>query len=488
MASLKPMQVTVTDPIESGEGRTRTTTYRVDIRGDIPGSIKSPEREVTSSGSNFAFVRRRYSDFQWLYTRLNVERPGAIIPIIPHKMALKEEKRFSDELVEDRREHLETFLKKVLVHPELLDTHCLSTFLRCEDDTFEAAKKERDAEFFSADGSIVSQELPVANNGAQRKEKIRTMFAKRGVRIKSRVSGGKNLQGTADEDTIQELETYTSGLEVLLKSLCQEAISLSKHKRDTAKTIHALGNNILALPLGRTHESEMQDDESEQEAAQAVFMLRHIQSTSENIADMLYVSADQDSSEFEKSMEDLKRTVSAIKAAMKKRHDAQILYTTRLKQISFRQNVLDKVRNPPGSSTEEKIYQCEMELRAAEQGADQARDELHIISKRILREVERVKKEMHDHVREMMMLYAKLQIAHNSQMEGEWAKLMPHLMSFRKGDNESGATAPNSPPPREPPPLPPSSSLEDATEEISISDSRETDITETDITETVEFI
>lgn len=484
MASLKPMQVTVTDPIETGEGRTRTTTYRVDIRGNIPGSIQSPEREVTSSGSNFAFVRRRYSDFQWLYTRLNVERPGAIIPIIPHKMALKEETRFSEQLVENRRVHLETFLKKVLVHPELLDTHCLSTFLRCEDDNFEAAKKERDAEAFSADGSIVSLEPPVTTNGAQRKEKIRTMFAKRGVRLKSRVSGGKNLQGTADEDSITELESYTSGLEALLKSLCQEAISLSKHKRDTAKTIHALGNNILALPLGRTHESEIQDDESEQEKAQAVFMLRHIQSTSENIADMLYVSADQDSSEFEKSMEDLKRTVIAIKAAMKKRKDAQILYTTRLKQISFRQGVLDKVRNPPGSSTEEKIYQCEMELRAAEQGADQARDELHIISKRILREVERVKKEMHDHVREMMMLYAKLQMAHNSQMEEEWAKLMPHLLSFRSG--ESGATAPSSPPPREPPPLPPG--MEDSMEKISISDSRETDITETDITETVEFI
>ena len=57
--------VDVSSPINSGEGRNIHVTYL-----------------VTTGGIE---IRRRYSDFQWLYNRLLTEVPGAFVPIIPHK-------------------------------------------------------------------------------------------------------------------------------------------------------------------------------------------------------------------------------------------------------------------------------------------------------------------------------------------------------------------------------------------------------------------
>mmetsp|Transcript_16410 Transcript_16410/g.33102 ORF Transcript_16410/g.33102 Transcript_16410/m.33102 type:complete len:185 (+) Transcript_16410:93-647(+) len=95
------LHLSVTDPQQIGEGRNAHTFYRIDVRPN-------------QYADTIASVRRRYSDFRWLFQRLHEERPGAIIPIIPHTKAFQIEKRLSEELIEERRVSCETFL-----HPEL---------------------------------------------------------------------------------------------------------------------------------------------------------------------------------------------------------------------------------------------------------------------------------------------------------------------------------------------------------------------------------
>ena len=99
-----------------------------------------PNKTCYLSNTTFSAVLRRYSDFLWLYERLHMERAGAIIPPIPEKQPVG---RFSPAFVEDRRFHLERFLRRVAIHPELHDCKCLDTFLRADDVTFSAQKANK---------------------------------------------------------------------------------------------------------------------------------------------------------------------------------------------------------------------------------------------------------------------------------------------------------------------------------------------------------
>ena len=93
-----------------------------------------------SATQAFSAVLRRYSDFLWLYEKLQDERAGAIVPPLPEKQPMG---RFNPQFVEDRRRALERFLRRVAIHPELQDCSCLDTFLRADDVTFHAAKNSK---------------------------------------------------------------------------------------------------------------------------------------------------------------------------------------------------------------------------------------------------------------------------------------------------------------------------------------------------------
>ena len=123
--------IQVTDPQQIGEGRNAHTYYRIDVRSG------------QYSTDPIASVRRRYSDFQWLFNRLHAEKPGAIVPIIPHTQAVQISKRMSEELIEERRVYLEGFLRRVQVHPELEGAPSLAAFFSPDAEVFEAAKKVR---------------------------------------------------------------------------------------------------------------------------------------------------------------------------------------------------------------------------------------------------------------------------------------------------------------------------------------------------------
>jgi len=115
--------ITVSDPVQHSEGMNKYTSYRVDVRGD-PNNNSNEAGGVFATGG-YSAVLRRYSDFVWLYDRLQKERAGAILPPLPEKQAVA---RFSEAFVEDRRINLERFIRRVVVHPELGDAPCLQTF------------------------------------------------------------------------------------------------------------------------------------------------------------------------------------------------------------------------------------------------------------------------------------------------------------------------------------------------------------------------
>jgi sorting nexin-3/12 len=88
-----------------GVGRGMYTTYEIVMRTNIPAfKLKSSS------------VRRRYSDFEAFRDILERESARVTIPPLPGKVLTN---RFSDDVIEHRREGLQRFLQIVVGHPLL---------------------------------------------------------------------------------------------------------------------------------------------------------------------------------------------------------------------------------------------------------------------------------------------------------------------------------------------------------------------------------
>ncbi|KAF7730828.1 Sorting nexin-3 [Apophysomyces ossiformis] len=99
------LEIEVKSPQTKGYGRKMYTDYEILCRTNIP-AFKLKQSSV----------RRRYSDFEWFRDVLERESTRVNIPPLPGKVFTN---RFSDEVIEQRREGLERFLQIVAGHPLL---------------------------------------------------------------------------------------------------------------------------------------------------------------------------------------------------------------------------------------------------------------------------------------------------------------------------------------------------------------------------------
>lgn len=89
----------------TGVGRGMYTTYEIVMRTNIPAfKLKSSS------------VRRRYNEFEAFRDILERESARVTIPPLPGKVLTN---RFSDDVIEHRREGLQRFLQIVVGHPLL---------------------------------------------------------------------------------------------------------------------------------------------------------------------------------------------------------------------------------------------------------------------------------------------------------------------------------------------------------------------------------
>ncbi|KAL9082598.1 MAG: hypothetical protein Q9165_008849 [Trypethelium subeluteriae] len=99
------LELEVKHPQTHGFGRKMYTDYEIVCKTNIPAfKLKS------------STVRRRYSDFEYFRDLLERESSRVTIPPLPGKVFTN---RFSDDVIEHRREGLERFLQIVVGHPLL---------------------------------------------------------------------------------------------------------------------------------------------------------------------------------------------------------------------------------------------------------------------------------------------------------------------------------------------------------------------------------
>jgi sorting nexin-3/12 len=95
----------VKNPRTHGMGRNMYTDYEIVCRTNIP-----------AFKLRHSTVRRRYSDFEYFRDILERESARVTIPPLPGKVFTN---RFSDDVIEHRREGLQRFLQIVVGHPLL---------------------------------------------------------------------------------------------------------------------------------------------------------------------------------------------------------------------------------------------------------------------------------------------------------------------------------------------------------------------------------
>mmetsp|Transcript_28752 Transcript_28752/g.27674 ORF Transcript_28752/g.27674 Transcript_28752/m.27674 type:complete len:469 (-) Transcript_28752:247-1653(-) len=394
--------VKVSDPMQHGEGRSLYTTYRVFL-GTPP--------DITSN------VRRRYSDFQWLYSRLQAERPGAIIPIIPHQMALQKKNRFSSELIKHRMINLNRFLTRVIVHPELKDAPCVNVFLKTADNLFEEQKKY----------AKVETQYPVSN--PSKMDKIRHNLVRTAVSLT--VAGGQGeLEETEIDPVFVEIKEYLKKLEFDVKQLCVMSSKMMKGTKERGESLQNLSKTLNALDTATNTEPD-EDDYEEEVSTNPV-----LQGLIKRLEPLATLSAEQSWYEHTTMVDrfkELERDVQAIKLALQRRRDHRISYTARVKEVKTKQKSVDKIAQSdakPGKT--DKLNSSQMELQTAKELSETARVNLDEVSKRIMREMDRFEEEMQDTVQLSIVNFAQVQVEYSNKSIGGWSD----LINFRKETKE----------------------------------------------------
>jgi sorting nexin-1/2 len=381
------------------------TSYRVDVR--------SPGADMTTT-QVFSAVLRRYSDFLWLYERLQDERPGAIVPPLPEKQPVG---RFSPAFVEARRRELERFIRRVAIHPELQDSACLDTFLRADDVTLQAAKNSKTNVVLQQSNMMPHMSVPpqMMMMSPPKKEGFKRWFAE----TKTSMTG--DLVRSPDDELFEEIQRYVHGLDTQMKNVSTQATGLVRKGKEMANGLFEFG---MAFNLLGQSEADALGD-----------ALCKLGETADRLSVLSAEHADQEAVHFEDPLVDMIKMIHSAKLALHKRHEKRLTYSTCLQEVESKHSQLSKLRTQIGM--EAKAYAMEMSLKRAQDAAEVAREDFAGVSQRVLREVDRFKRETTEDMRRTVLEYIQLQVEYNKRMEEIWANLIPQLERVQLDSNSN---------------------------------------------------
>jgi len=436
--------ITVSDPVQHSEGMNKYTSFRVDVRGEIGVLLTNDTKSSTPASDSLPMfqlphhsaVLRRYSDFVWLYDRLAKERAGAILPSLPEKQAVA---RFSPEFVEERRYHLELFLRRVAVHPELYDAPSFVIFLRADDVTFHAAKNAKVSgtvstpghgdEYYGTDDLMSTTSTPSTAYGPnatplrKKKEGLKQWLAETKTSLQIAAAlGGVDLISRPDDVLFEEMDRYINTLEHQMKHVLNQVTALVRKGKEIANGMFEFG-----LAFGLLGQSEQEEGET----GGVGMALTKMGSTADALSVLAAEQAEGEEVYFEAALREYLTMINAVKKALEKRAEKRLTYTACVQEVHTKRATVDRYRGVPGK--EDKAFQAQASLQRAQDAAEMVREEFATVSQRILREMDRFKREKADEMRYTVLDYIELQIQYNQRMEELWANLIPELESIQIG-------------------------------------------------------
>jgi hypothetical protein len=259
------------------------------------------------------------------------------------------------------------------------------------------------------------------------------------------LGGNAELEITEDEHEIETMTKYVEDMDAYAKGLVSSATELVKSTKDSSTALTDLSESVFGwLVAHRERFCPTTTNET-------VETFRKVSEFAKYAAKMQNDKAKQEYEKLEQALQDVKSRVLAAKVALGKRKEFQLTYTTRMRQMENRKAALAKLRV---NGRVDKLRAAESELQIAEQEATKAKDELEVVTKRVLREMDRIQKPLDDLVKKAVADYARVQVEHSRRAGEAWSKFIPHVDSVATENAEKA----HAPPPAAAPPMPPSDS------------------------------
>eukprot|EP00644_Phytophthora_capsici_P011304 jgi/Phyca11/506259/fgenesh2_kg.PHYCAscaffold_18_\ len=379
------IQVTVSEPVKQGEGMNAYISYKISTNTTRPQFSKS----------SFSVIRR-YSDFVWIHGHLSAMYPGVVVPPLPEKLLVG---RFSPEFIESRRRALQLFLHRCCLHPELQHSEHLTTFLEASEDQLQAFRKDPRHAAPNAQRGVLFQWLD---------DTVSTISS-------TLITPTTNLPKTPADVEVEDMMVYIDGLEPIMTGLHKHAHGLTKRAREIADGLAEFGVSFTLL-------SKSEDNPSLQEG------LHYIGQCSDKLSELAAQHAQREAQYFEEPIFDYIRLVGAVKAALHKRNEVHCAYGAAAADLEVKEAALTKLlKHARGGSSEEKVQVAENEVRTARQQVEDAKLEDDIVTERVLREVERFKREKLADFKHIILDYIQMQIEYSKKVEDEWQKVIPQL-------------------------------------------------------------
>ncbi|KAL3808502.1 hypothetical protein ACHAXA_008323 [Cyclostephanos tholiformis] len=435
-------------------------------------------------------ANRRYSDFTWLHDRLHKERPGAIVPPLPDKQ--RGSCLFDESFIEERRHQLEVFLQRALRNPELVGAECLRVFICGNDVEFRRALKDggggSGASGQSRDASGVDEcnnnnnihghratndvgdvetnhEFPQdqyaptasqASDGTTRgtMEKLTNKRAgiKKWIKEKKTTMQGSMVR-SPDDVIFEKANHYITALEAGLLRIEAQASRMARHDKDLSSCMleFGLGCDALAhvddeidgVGMVGTDVAGENDDGSSPAADRPGGIggaFRLIGETADRASAVLSSPHDERGgggiSRFHERLRDHLKVVQAARVALSKRNNRLVTYSTCLNAVDAKRSSLHKHRI---SQDHQRALGVEASLGRAEAAVIAARANYDEVSARVLREIDRFRREYAMEMHATMVEFARAQKEQYDGMHEVWGSLLPRVVglnaSFTNGSS-----------------------------------------------------
>ena len=369
-------------------------------------------------------VIRRYSDFLWVSEQLMKDVPGSIVPPLPEKAVVG---RFSAEFVESRRRLLEKFLNRVASHEELSESKYFKLFLQADDGGLAQAKAE--------------QKIKTQGEKKTGLASISSWFDDTMNSISISMNAHSNTAETSKDkspadEKIDEVVQYINNLEAQMGNVAKHTTGLMKRNRE-------LANGLFEFGLAFTLLGQMETDP----LATALTKLGH---TADQLSLLVTEQVSKETANFEEPMYDYIRVLNAVKAALNMRAKHKHALAVACVDLENKKNLAAKLAGMPGK--EERAALAEHAVEKAQTDVANARDAFERVSARVIREMERFKREKANDMRRLVLDYTTMQIEHNKRIEQQWHQLLPELENIP--DAPDDYVYGRAPPPLPPPPPP----------------------------------
>jgi sorting nexin-1/2 len=382
--------ITVTDPrIEEADTRSSFTSYLVS----------------TQQGNS---VRRRYSDFQWLYKRLQTEVPGAIVPIIPHTRTIMSSKKFDLEFIEERRRNLQEFLLEIAKHSDLCRAPSMTPFmlLALGTDLDDGKKKVEQSipTIFADEGGAKPASSGTSSQPqlASARKGITNFLAKVRLTAKS-----QELLTTQDESQILALNSYVLEVHGNLKALTKASDALLKSASRTADA-----HNEIGVPIGLWRTALMQQTANQDDDVKD--MMAGIVKFSDEMSSLYEKKHKEEELLFGHNIHKLTNTVSGFEIALDQRKKIQVDYTHIQNTLIEKNYALEKAqKNLKPPEVTDKLNSERIELESRIELEKKRFDE---VTKRVIRDAEKCKPKLIQMLQNSFLMLAKAEVSYTTRM------------------------------------------------------------------------